>query len=73
MDKILNFVNHPFIKLIFNKLKEIFSSKEYKDLTEPITEEVVTPTPVVKKDVAKKSVVSKSVAKKPMKKTTNKK
>jgi hypothetical protein len=73
MDKILNFVNHPFIKLIFNKLKEIFGSKEYKDLTEPITEEVVILNPVTKKDVAKKSVVSKSVTKKPMKKTTNKK
>jgi hypothetical protein len=67
MNKILNFVNHSFVKLIFNKLKEIFGSKEYKDLTEPITEEVIN------KPVAKKSVVSKTVAKKSTKKTTNKK
>lgn len=67
MNKILNFVNHPFVKLIFNKLKEIFGSKEYKDLTEPITEEVIN------EPVAKKSVASKTVAKKSTKKTTNKK
>jgi hypothetical protein len=68
MDKILKFVNHPFVKLIFNKLKEIFGSKEYKDLTEPITEEVI-----ISKPVTKKSVASKPVAKKTTKKTTNKK
>lgn len=68
MDKILKFVNHPFVKLIFNKLKEIFGSKEYKDLAEPITEEVV-----ISKPVTKKSVASKPVAKKTTKKTTNKK
>lgn len=76
MDKILNFVNHPFVKLIFSKLKEIFGSKEYKDLTEPITEEVVMPkpTPAIKEEkVTKKSVVKKPVAKKTGKKTTNKK
>lgn len=73
MDKILNFVNHPFVKLIFSKLKEIFGSKEYKDLTEPITEEVVISKPVAKKQVTKKSVASKPVAKKTGKKTTNKK
>lgn len=75
MDKILNFINHPFIKLIFNKLKEIFGSKEYKDLTEPVTEEVAMPkpTPVIKETVTKKSVVKKPVAKKTGKKTTNKK
>lgn len=73
MNKILNFVNHPFVKLIFSKLKEIFGSKEYKDLTEPITEEVVILKPVAKKQVTKKSVASKPVAKKTGKKTTNKK
>ena len=61
-------MNHPFVKLIFNKLKEIFGSKEYKDLTEPITEEVI-----ISKPVTKKSVASKPVAKKTTKKTTNKK
>lgn len=73
MNKILNFVNHPFVKLIFSKLKEIFGSKEYKDLTEPITEEVVILKPVAKKQVTKKSVASKPVTKKTGKKTTNKK
>jgi hypothetical protein len=47
MNKILFFLNHPFVKLIFNKLKEVFGSKEFKEFTskeenvEPITEEVV--------------------------------
>ena len=69
MNKILFFLNHQFVKLIFNKLKEVFGSKEFKEFTskeeniEPITEEVVV----------KKSVVKKPVIKKPGKKTTNKK
>ena len=74
MNKILLFLNHPFVKLIFDKLKEVFGSKEFKELTvvEPITEEVVvkeivTPKTVVSKKVASKPVVKKSTKKKPTK------
>lgn len=81
MNKILLFLNHPFVKLIFNKLKEVFGSKEFKELTvvestvEPVTEEVTIPksTPFIKETVTQKSVVKKPVTKKTGKKTTNKK
>ena len=81
MNKILLFLNHPFVKLIFNKLKEVFGSKEFKELTvvestvEPVTEEVNIPksTPVIKETVTKKSVAKKPVIKNTGNKTTNKK
>jgi hypothetical protein len=81
MNKILLFLNHPFVKLIFNKLKEVFGSKEFKELTvvestvEPVTEEVTIPksTPVIKETVTTKSVAKKPVVKNTGNKTTNKK
>jgi len=75
MNKILFFLNHPTVKFILNKLKEIFGSKELtivEPIVEPITEEVVikekvTPKIVVSKKVASKPVVKKSTKKKPTK------
>jgi hypothetical protein len=72
MNKILFFLNHPFIKSTLNKFKEIFGSKELtvvEPIVEPITEEViieekVTPKKVVSKKVASKKVVKKSTKKK---------
>lgn len=68
MNKMLN-----FIKLMFSKLKEMFSDKEHENLIEPITEEIVIPKHVIEKPVTKKLVASKSVIKKTTKKSTNKK
>lgn len=68
MNKMLN-----FIKLMFSKLKEMFSNKEHENLIEPITEEIVIPKPVITQPVTEKLVTSKPVVKKTTKKSTNKK
>jgi hypothetical protein len=81
MNKLIKIFSHPFILLVFNKLKEIFISKEYKNFTTSIKEEeqpikpIVIPQPIEppKKSVTKKSVASKPVIKKSTKKSTKNK
>ncbi len=73
MNKILFFLNYPFIKSILKKFKGSISNEELtvvEPIVEPITEEVIIEKKVTPKKVVSKKVASKKVVKKSTKKQT---